>query len=60
MKKLAGLKEKSVLLRIAVHEDDKKQIAEIFERINQAREQLMVCVCRGILELLLILPIFAV
>lgn len=45
MKELAGLirlKEQSLMKRIAVHEDDKKQIAEIFERVNQASMQLLV------------------
>ena len=39
---LIKLKEKSLTRKIAVHEEDKGRIAEIFERINQAREQLVV------------------
>ena len=40
--KLIKLKEQSLGRKIAVHEDDKGRIAEIFERINEAREQLVV------------------
>ncbi|KIM38762.1 hypothetical protein M413DRAFT_75797 [Hebeloma cylindrosporum] len=39
--KLVKLRDQSLARKIAVHEDDKGQIAEIFERINQAREQLV-------------------
>jgi len=31
--------------KIAVHEEDKGRIADIFERINRAREQLVVRIC---------------
>jgi len=40
--KLIQLKNQSLIRGVAVHEENKKQIAEIFERINQAREQLVV------------------
>jgi hypothetical protein len=40
--KLTQLKDQSLIRRVAVHEVDKEKIAEIFERINQAREQLVV------------------
>ena len=39
---LYNLKKQSLARKIAVHEEDKLRIAEIFERINQAREQLVV------------------
>jgi hypothetical protein len=39
---LIKLKQKSLARKIAVHEEDKGRIAEIFEHINQAREQLVV------------------
>src|SRR6267378_7648559 len=42
---LIKLKEKSPARKVAVHEDDKGRIAEIFEHINQAREQLVVRIC---------------
>jgi hypothetical protein len=42
---LIKLKEQSLGRKIAVYEEDKKRIAEIFERINQAREQLVVRIC---------------
>jgi hypothetical protein len=42
---LVKLKEQSLVRKIAVHEADKAQLATIFERINQAREQLMVRIC---------------
>jgi hypothetical protein len=42
---LVKLKEQSLLRKIAVHEEDKTQLAVIFERINQAREQLVVRIC---------------
>jgi len=41
---LTKIKEQSLGRKIAIHEEDKGQIAEIFERINQAREQLVVCI----------------
>jgi len=40
--KLIKLKEQSRIRKIADHEGDKGRIAEIFHRINQAREQLVV------------------
>ena len=40
--KLIKLKEQSRIRKIADHEGDKGRIAEIFQRINQAREQLVV------------------
>jgi hypothetical protein len=42
---LIKLKDQSLVRKIAVHEDDKAQLAVIFERINQAREQLVVRIC---------------
>ena len=42
---LIELKKQSLIRKIAVHEEDKGKIAEIFERINQAREQLVVRIC---------------
>ncbi|KAF9471000.1 hypothetical protein BDN70DRAFT_939263, partial [Pholiota conissans] len=39
---LIKLKEQSLIRKIADHEEDKGEIAEIFQRINQAREQLVV------------------
>jgi hypothetical protein len=36
------LKQQSLIRKIAVHEEDKGKIADIFERINRAREQLVV------------------
>jgi hypothetical protein len=42
---LIKLKEQSLGRKIAVHEEDKTRIAEIFENINQAREQLVVRIC---------------
>ena len=39
------LKEKTIGVKIAAHEGDKREIAAIFERINQAREQLVVRSC---------------
>jgi len=47
--KLIQLKKQSLIRGIAVHEENKKEIADIFERINQAREQLVVRICRTIL-----------
>jgi len=43
--KLAQLKKQSLIIKIAIYEEEKRQIAEIFEGINQAREQLVVRVC---------------
>lgn len=42
MIKLKQLEEQSIVRSVAVHEDNKKRIAEIFERVNQARDQLLV------------------
>ena len=39
------LNEKAIGVKIAAHEADKREIAAIFERINQAREQLVVRTC---------------
>ena len=39
------LNEKAIGAKIAAHEGDKRDIAAIFERINQAREQLVVRTC---------------
>ena len=39
---LIELKKKSLIRKIAVHEEDKGKIADIFDRINRAREQLVV------------------
>jgi len=47
--KLTQLKKQSLIRGIADHEGNKKQIAEIFERVNQAREQLVVCICTAII-----------
>jgi hypothetical protein len=44
-KNLIDLQKQSLGRKIADHEGDKGRIAEIFERINQAREQLVVCTC---------------
>jgi hypothetical protein len=44
-KNLIDLQKQSLGRKIADHEGDKGRIAEIFERINQAREQLVVCIC---------------
>ncbi|KDR66511.1 hypothetical protein GALMADRAFT_106457, partial [Galerina marginata CBS 339.88] len=38
---LIELKKQSIIRKIAVHEEDKGKIADIFERINRAREQLV-------------------
>jgi hypothetical protein len=43
LKKLYDLKQESILIKIADYEDEKKRIAEIFERINEARIQFEVC-----------------
>lgn len=42
MKKLTRLQEQSLPMSIAVFEGNKKQIAEIFERLNQAKGRLLV------------------
>ena len=42
---LIELKKQSLIRKIAVHEEDKGKIADIFERINGAREQLVVRIC---------------
>ena len=39
---LIELKKQSLIRKIAIHEEDKGKIADIFERINRAREQLVV------------------
>lgn len=44
-KNLIELKKQSLIRKIAVHEEDKEKIADIFERINRAREQLIVRIC---------------
>ena len=41
---LIKLKKQSLGKKIAALEEDKGRIAEIFEHINQAREQLVVCI----------------
>ncbi|KAF9475687.1 hypothetical protein BDN70DRAFT_813655 [Pholiota conissans] len=38
---LIKLKEQSIMRKIAAHEESKGEIADIFQRINQAREQLV-------------------
>jgi hypothetical protein len=40
LEKLRHLKEQSRFRKFAIQEDDKKRIAEIFERINEARLRL--------------------
>jgi len=40
LEKLRELKEQSRSRKFAIHEDDKKRVAEIFERINEARVRL--------------------
>jgi len=40
LEKLRHLKEQSSFRKFAIQEDDKKRIAEIFERINEARLRL--------------------
>ena len=40
LEKLRKLKEQSRFRKFAIQEDDKKQIAQIFERINDARLRL--------------------
>jgi len=46
---LTQLKKQSLIRGVALHEENKKQIAEIFERVNQAREQLVVRICTTII-----------
>jgi len=48
------LKEQSRFRKFAIQEDDKKQIAQIFERINDARLRLGVRLSIIVLVLLLI------
>jgi len=61
--KLTQLKKQSqsLIRGIADHEENKRQIAEIFERVNQAREQLVVCICTTIviIRVSLILRLFS-
>ena len=45
MANLIKIQEQSLGRKIAVLEEHKGQIAEIFERINQAREQLVARIC---------------
>jgi len=40
LEKLRDLEEQSRFRKFAIQEDDKKRIAEIFERINEARLRL--------------------
>jgi len=47
--KLIQLKKQSLIRGVALHEENKRQIAEIFERVNQAREQLVVRICTTII-----------
>jgi len=47
------LKEQSSFRKFAIQEDDKKQIVQIFERINDARLRLGVCLSVIVLILLL-------
>ena len=42
---LIELKKQSLIRKIAVQEEDKGKIADMFERINRAREQLVVRIC---------------
>ena len=57
-KDLINLRDQSLARKIAIHEDDKGRIAEIFESINQAREQLVVRICVIILTSSLSLLLF--
>ena len=56
------LKKQSLGRKIAALEEDKGRIAEIFEHINQAREQLVVCICVIVIVIIfhasLLLPFF--
>jgi hypothetical protein len=54
MEKLRHLKEQLHFRKFAIQEDDKKQIAQIFEHINDTRLQLGVCFSIIVLILLLI------
>jgi len=54
LEKLRHLKEQSRFRKFAIQEDDKKRIAEIFERINEARLRLGVRLSATVLMLLLI------
>jgi len=56
--KLTQLKKQSLIRKVAVYEEDKRQIAEIFERVNQAREQLVVRIWINI-HVSLLLPLFS-
>jgi len=47
--KLTQLKKQSLIRGVALHEENKQQIAKIFERVNQAREQLVVRICTTII-----------
>ena len=55
---LIELKKHSLIRKIAVHEEDKGKIADIFERMNRAREQLVVrtCVIVVIFSIPLLIP----
>ena len=57
-KDLINLRDQSLARKIAIYEDDKGRIAEIFESINQAREQLVVRICVIILTSSLSLLLF--
>ena len=50
--KLTRHQKRSLIRKVAVHEDDKQKIGEIFERINDARQQLMVSICMVISRLI--------
>ena len=54
---LIELKKQSLIRKIAVHEEDKGKIADIFERINRAREQLVVRICEIVINFPVSLPI---
>ena len=49
---LMKLKKQSLFREVAAYEENKKRMAEIFERVNPAREQLVVRVS-------LLLPLFS-
>jgi len=57
LEKLRLLKEQSRFRKFAIQEDDKKQIAEIFKRINEARLRLGVFLSAIVLIPLLIASI---
>ena len=42
---LIEVKKQSLIRKIAVHEENKGKIADIFECINRAQEQLVVSIC---------------